>query len=92
MEFPRNVALTLARPLLWAAFEPSLLGFLPGKLTQRIQMAYALVRNLPPGTNPVGKRLIVVNGARQNSTLTRSGIQISFRTMWVKKSLKCQQE
>ena len=63
MEFPRNVALTLARPLLWAAFEPSLLGFLPGKLTQRIQMAYALVRNLPPGTNPVGKRLIVVNGA-----------------------------
>ena len=63
MEFPRNVALTLARPLLWAAFEPSLLGFLPGKLTQQIQMAYALVRNLPPGTNPVGKRLIVVNGA-----------------------------
>ena len=48
MEFPRNVALTLARPLLWAAFEPSLLGFLPGKLTQRIQMAYALVRNLQP--------------------------------------------
>ena len=64
MEFPWNVALTLAHPvLLWAAFEPSLLGFLPGKLTQQIQMAYALVRNLPPGTNPVGKRLIVVNGA-----------------------------
>ncbi len=84
------MALTLARSLLWAVFEPSLLGFLPGKLTPRIQMAYALVSNLPPGTSPVGKRLIVVNGAE--AELYIDEIWDLFRTMWVKKSLKCQQE
>ena len=61
-QYQRGVALTLARPLLWAAFEPSLQGYLPAAMTTSVKNAYAFVRHLEPDVNPVEKRLVVVTG------------------------------
>ena len=47
-QYQRGVALTLARPLLWAAFEPSPQGCLPLAMTDRIKNAYEFVRHLEP--------------------------------------------
>mgnify|MGYP006194146055 CR=1 FL=1 len=63
LQYPCAVALTLARPLLWASFESTLQEYLPPALTRRIQSAYGFVRRLPQGKNPVEKRLVVVTGS-----------------------------
>ena len=63
LQFPREVALTLARPLLWAVFEPHLQGYLPDTLTERVRSAYAFVRRLPAAANPVEKIPIIITGA-----------------------------
>jgi hypothetical protein len=63
LQFPREVALTLARPLLWAVFEPHLQGYLPDTLTERVRLAYAFVRRLPAAANPVEKIPIIITGA-----------------------------
>ena len=61
-QYKCGVALKLARPLLWAAFEPSPQGCLPLAMTDRIKNAYEFVRHLEPDVNPVEKRLVVVTG------------------------------
>ena len=47
-QYQRGLVLTLARPLLWAAFEPDLQGYLPVAMTASIKNAYAFVWHLEP--------------------------------------------
>ena len=63
-QYSRDVALTLGRALLWAAFEPSLHGYLPAALCNHIHTAYDAIpgKVLLAGENPVEKLLIVVTG------------------------------
>ena len=80
LQFPREVALTLARPLLWAVFEPHLQGYLPDTLTERVRLAYAFVRRLPAAANPVEKIPIIVQKVRYLLTkLVRISIKVYAR-------------
>ncbi|KAI2507360.1 hypothetical protein MHU86_7080 [Fragilaria crotonensis] len=59
----QQVALVLAPPVLWAAFEDSMESYMPVNLRNRIQTAYnALENRLPVGQNPVQRIPIIVTG------------------------------
>ncbi|KAI2509856.1 hypothetical protein MHU86_4567 [Fragilaria crotonensis] len=59
----QQVALVLAPPVLWAAFEESMELYMPVNLRNRIQAAYnALENRLPVGQNPVQRIPIIVTG------------------------------
>jgi len=76
LQFPREVALTLARPLLWAVFEPHLQGYLPDTLTERVRSAYAFVRRLPAAANPVEKIPIIITGAEGEVYIDEIGVDL----------------
>ena len=57
-----GVALVLALPILWAAQEADMEGWMPPRLRTRIRAAYEIIRTLPEGTNPVKKLGLVVSG------------------------------
>jgi hypothetical protein len=60
--FPREVGMVLGRALLWACFDAEVKEILPPALSDRIRTAYAAIRRLPEGENPVKKVLLVVTG------------------------------
>ena len=60
--FPREVGMVLGRALLWASFDAEVKEILPSALSNRIITAYAAIRRLPEGENPVKKVLLVVTG------------------------------
>ena len=76
LQFPREVALTLARPLLWAVFEPHLQGYLPETLTERVRSAYAFVRRLPAAATPVEKFPIIITGAEGEVYIDEIGVDL----------------
>jgi hypothetical protein len=59
--FPAEVALVLAKPLLWMLFS-SEKNYLPRAIRDRVEAAYNNIRLLPAGENPVNKILLVVSG------------------------------
>ena len=63
-QYHHDIALTLARPLLWAVFEPNFNAYLPVELCNHIQQACKNIpgQKLQARENPVEKVLIVVNG------------------------------
>ncbi len=54
--------MVLGRALLWASFDAEVKEILPPALSNRIMSAYAAIRRLPEGENPVKKVLLVVTG------------------------------
>ncbi len=59
----QQVALVLAPPVLWAAFDNSMEIYMPINLRNRIRAAYnALANRLPGGQNPVQRIPIIVTG------------------------------
>jgi hypothetical protein len=56
------VAMVLALPLLWAAFDDEMEAYMPAPLRNRIRAAYATIHQLAAGVNPVRKVLLVVTG------------------------------
>ena len=73
-EYGQQVALVLAMPLLWSAFEPTLAEFLPESMRQRIRSLFfsfheqlavhdeGVDKARGDVFNPVERRLIVING------------------------------
>lgn len=59
----QQVALVLAPPVLWSAFEDSMEEYIPVALKDRIRTAYnSLDNQLPEGQNPVQRIPIIVTG------------------------------
>jgi len=70
-----GVSMVLALPLLWSALDPGMENYMPGWLRGRIVAAYATVRQLPEGGNPVEKVPLIISGHGGSFT------SMSFRGM-----------
>jgi len=57
-----RVALVLALPILWAAFDDEMEAYMPATLRNRIRTAYEYIRQLDITENQVKKVLLVVTG------------------------------
>jgi hypothetical protein len=57
-----QIALVLALPILWAAFDDEMEAYMPATLRNRIRTAYGDIRQLDITENPVKKVLLVVTG------------------------------
>lgn len=65
-----RVADVLALPLLWAAIEPEMESRMPETTRNRVRDAYALIRTLDQGVNPVRKRFLIVSGRNAQVHIT----------------------
>jgi hypothetical protein len=71
--FPREVGMVLGRALLWASLDVEVKEILPPALSNCIMTAYAAIRRLPEGENPVKKVLLVITGDDDQLNIEESG-------------------
>ena len=70
-----NPALTLAKPLLWAALSEDMVGCLDLHQNDRIGLEHRKIRKLPAGVNPIIKNKLVVTQMNDQCIINEHGQQ-----------------
>ena len=70
-----NPALTLAKPLLWAALSEDMVGCLDLHQNDRIGLEHRKIRKLPAGVNPIIKNELVVTQMNDQCIINEHGQQ-----------------